>query len=158
MLQEQREEFAARNAETTELMKEIRNLADIKAVMGQLVESTKGQTAILERLVSSLKNQNNGGRREGFPIESAVQHVSAPVFPKSITYMVATITLLAFMAFGLYVYNSFIAEPRIEVVGVSNEPQQTIVPTSTQVEPNISNDQTVNVDYLESTQSATQEQ
>ena len=56
------------------------------------------------------------------------------------------------------VYNSFIAEPRIEVVGVSNEPQQTIVPTSTQVEPNISNDQTVNVDYLESTQSATQEQ
>ena len=44
MLQEQREEFAARNAETTELMKEIRNLADIKAVMGQLVESTKGQT------------------------------------------------------------------------------------------------------------------
>ena len=123
MLQEQREEFAARNAETTELMKEIRNLADIKAVMGQLVESTKGQTAILERLVSSLKNQNNGGRREGFPIESAVQHVSAPVFPKSITYMVATITLLAFMAFGLYVYNSFIAEPRIEVVGVSNEPQ-----------------------------------
>lgn len=158
MLQEQREEFAARNAETTELMKEIRNLADIKAVMGQLVESTKGQTAILERLVSSLKNQNNGGRREGFPIESAVQHVSAPVFPKSITYMVATITLLAFMAFGLYVYNSFIAEPRIEVVGVSNEPQQTIVPTSTQVEPNISNDQTVNVDSLESTQSATQEQ
>lgn len=158
MLQEQREEFAARNAETTELMKEIRNLADIKAVMGQLVESTKGQTAILERLVSSLKNQNNGGRREGFPIESTVQHVSAPVFPKSITYMVATITLLAFMAFGLYVYNSFIAEPRIEVVGVSNEPQQTIVPTSTQVEPNISNDQTVNVDSLESTQSATQEQ
>ena len=150
--------FAARNAETTELMKEIRNLADIKAVMGQLVESTKGQTAILERLVSSLKNQNNGGRREVFPIESAVQHVSAPVFPKSITYMVATITLLAFMAFGLYVYNSFIAEPRIEVVGVSNEPQQTIVPTSTQVEPNISNDQTVNVDSLESTQSATQEQ
>lgn len=56
------------------------------------------------------------------------------------------------------VYNSFIAEPRIEVVGVSNEPQQTIVPTSTQVEPNISNDQTVNVDSLESTQSATQEQ
>ena len=158
MLQEQREEFAARNAETTELMKEIRNLADIKAVMGQLVESTKGQTALLERLVSSLKNENNGGRREGFPIESAVQHVSAPVFPKSITYMVATITLLAFMAFGLYVYNSFIAEPRIEVVGVSNEPQQTIVPTSTQVESNISNDQTVNVDSLESTQSATQEQ
>ena len=91
-------------------------------------------------------------------LESTVQHVSAPVFPKSITYMVATITLLAFMAFGLYVYNSFIAEPRIEVVGVSNEPQQTIVPTSTQVEPNISNDQTVNVDSLESTQSATQEQ
>lgn len=110
------------------------------------------------RLVSSLKNQNNGGRREGFPIESAVQNVSAPVFPKSITYMVATITLLAFMAFGLYVYNSFIVEPMIEVVGVSNEPQQTIVPTSTQVEPNISNDQTVNVDSLESTQSATQEQ
>ena len=155
MLQEQKEEFAARNAESTELMKEIRNLADIKAVMGQLVESTKGQTVILERLVNSLKNQNNVGRRDDFSIESAEQPVSAPVFPKSIIYMVATITLLAFMAFGLYVYNSFIAEPRIEVVGVSNELQQTVAPSTTQVEPNSSNEQTVNVDSLESTQSAT---
>lgn len=155
MLQEQKEEFAARNAESTELMKEIRNLADIKAVMGQLVESTKGQTVILERLVNSLKNQNNAGRRDDLSIESAEQSVSAPVFPKSIIYMVATITLLAFMAFGLYVYNSFIAEPRIEVVGVSNELQQTVAPSTTQVEPNSSNEQTVNVDSLESTQSAT---
>lgn len=155
MLQEQKEEFAARNAESTELMKEIRNLADIKAVMGQLVESTKGQTVILERLVNSLKNQNNAGRRDDLSIESAEQPVSAPVFPKSIIYMVATITLLAFMAFGLYVYNSFIAEPRIEVVGVSNELQQTVAPSTTQVEPNSSNEQTVNVDSLESTQSAT---
>lgn len=46
----------------------------------------------------------------------------------------------------------------LRLLAVSNEPQQTIVPTSTQVEPNISNDQTVNVDSLESTQSATQEQ
>ena len=155
MLQEQKEEFAARNAESTELMKEIRNLADIKAVMGQLVESTKGQTVILERLVNSLKNQNNAGRRDDLSIESAEQPVSAPVFPKSIIYMVATITLLAFMAFGLYVYNSFIAEPRIEVVGVSNELQQTVDPSTTQIEPNSSNEQTVNVDSLESTQSAT---
>ena len=155
MLQEQKEEFAARNAESTELMKEIRNLADIKAVMGQLVESTKGQTVILERLVNSLKNQNNAGRRDDLSIESAEQPVSAPVFPKSIIYMVATITLLAFMAFGLYVYNSFIVEPRIEVVGVSNELQQTVAPSTTQVEPNSSNEQTVNVDSLESTQSAT---
>lgn len=155
MLQEQKEEFAARNAESTELMKEIRNLADIKAVMGQLVESTKGQTVILERLVNSLKNQNNAGRRDDLSIESAEQPVSAPVFPKSIIYMVATITLLAFMAFGLYVYNSFIVEPRIEVVGVSNELQQTVAPSTTQVEPNSSNEQTVNVDSLELTQSAT---
>ena len=155
MLQEQKEEFAARNAESTELMKEIRNLADIKAVMGQLVESTKGQTVILERLVNSLKNQNNAGRRDDLSIESAEQPVSAPVFLMSIIYMVATITLLAFMAFGLYVYNSFIAEPRIEVVGVSNELQQTVAPSTTQVEPNSSNEQTVNVDSLESTQSAT---
>lgn len=157
MLQEQREEFAARNAETTELMKEIRNLADIKAVMGQLVESTKGQTVILERLVNSLKNQNNGGRRDGLSIESSEKPVSTQVFPKGITYMVATITLFAFMAFGLYVYNSFIAEPRIDVVGVANEPQHTVVPSNAQVEPNISNAQTVNVDSLESIQSATQE-
>ena len=57
MLQEQREEFAARNAETTELMKEIRNLADIKAVMGQLVESTKVRQQYLRDWLVALKTR-----------------------------------------------------------------------------------------------------
>ena len=117
MLQEQKEEFVARNAETIELMKEIRNLADIKSVMGQLVESSKGQTVILERLANSLKNQNTN-----------MQHVqngnhavmSSYKFPKSITYMVATIAFLAFTALGLYVYNTFFVEPKVEVVKTHN--------------------------------------
>ena len=113
MLQEQREEFVAKNAETTDLIKEIRNLADIKAVMRELVESTKGQTAILERLVIGLNNQQKDSRMADSSRVAEVKTVATQVFPKSITYMVATITLLSFMAFGLYVYNSFVAKKHL---------------------------------------------
>lgn len=108
ILQEQREEFIDRNSEITDLMKEIRNLADIKSVMGQLVESTKGQTVILERLVSSLNNQHKDSQKVDYFHPSEEKTVATQVFPKSIIYMVATITLLSFMAFGLYVYNSLV--------------------------------------------------
>ena len=114
MLQEQREEFIARNAETIELMKEIRNLADTKVVMNQLVETTKGQSAILEKLANSLKNQNvtSGGFREAEYGND--KGIVTPAFPKSIVYMVATITALAFMSFGLYAYNTFIEKSKVK--------------------------------------------
>ena len=76
--------------------------------MGQLVESTKGQTVILERLVSSLNNQHKDSQKVDYFHPSEEKTVATQVFPKSIIYMVATITLLSFMAFGLYVYNSLV--------------------------------------------------
>lgn len=158
MLQEQREEFVAKNAETTDLIKEIRNLADIKAVMRELVESTKGQTAILERLVIGLNNQQKDSRMADSSRVAEVKTVATQVFPKSITYMVATITLLSFMAFGLYVYNSFVAKPKIEAIGVSNELQQTKVPSNTQVVSDVSKAQRVKIDSLKKISSPTQKQ
>lgn len=158
MLQEQREEFVAKNAETTDLIKEIRNLADIKAVMRELVESTKGQTAILERLVIGLNNQQKGSRMDDSSRVAEVKTVATQVFPKSITYMVATITLLSFMAFGLYVYNSFVAKPKIEAIGVSNELQQTKLPSNTQVVSDVSKAQRVKIDSLKKISSPTQKQ
>lgn len=118
MMQEQRDEFADRNAETLELMKEIRNLADIKTVMGQLVESTKGQNAMLEQLVRSIQLQDSSNHVADNMLNNNIPTIEAPKFPESIVYMVATITLIVVMAFGLYIYNSFIAEPQIGVVSM----------------------------------------
>ncbi len=126
MLQEQREEFASRSAETTELMKEIRNLADVKTVMAQLLESTKNQTTALTGLASSLKHRT---------IASAVDErvtdttVNMPIqFPKSIVYMVAAIVGIITMAFGLYVYNSFFVSSKSEHLGTYiNQPQQPVI-------------------------------
>jgi len=124
MMQEQSEEFAARNSETIELMKEIRNLADIKTVMGQLVESTKSQTAMLEQLARSIKHQGSSNHATDNMLNNGIPTtIEAPKFPKSIVYMIATITLFVTMAFGIYIYNSFIAKPQIEVVSTPiNQP------------------------------------
>ena len=156
MLQEQREEFAARNAGTTELMKEIHNLADIKDTIGQLVESTKGQTVILERLVNSLNNQHKDSCMADLSHVEEEKTVATQVVPQNITYMVAIITLLSFMAFGLYVYNSFVAKPKIEVVGASNELQQTTASSKIRVVSDVNKDQTVKIDPLETISGTTQ--
>lgn len=150
MLKEQREEFADRNTETTELMKEIRNLADIKAAIGQLVESEKCQASMLERLVSCLNNQYKDSHMADFSHTEEEKTVETQVFPMSIIYMVAIITLLSFMAFGLYVYNSFVAKPKIEVVGVSNGLQQTTASSNIQVVSDVNKEQIVKkIDSLE---------
>lgn len=156
MLQEQREEFAARNAGTTELMKEIHNLADIKDTIGQLVESTKGQTVILERLVNSLNNQHKDSCMADLSHVEEEKTVATQVVPQNITYMVAIITLLSFIAFGLYVYNSFVAKPKIEVVGASNELQQTTASSKIRVVSDVNKDQTVKIDPLETISGTTQ--
>ena len=110
MLQEQREEFIARNAETTELMKEIRNLAEVKSAMCQLVESSKVQTVILENLVQSIKKQQSNNLYNDYQTGTVKQG-----FPKSIVYMVAAMLLIAVMSLGLYVYNSFMVTPKVEL-------------------------------------------
>lgn len=150
MLKEQREEFADRNTETTELMKEIRNLADVKAAIGQLVESEKCQASMLERLVSCLNNQYQDSHMADFSHAEEEKTVATQVFPMSIIYMVAIITLLSFMAFGLYVYNSFVAKPKIEVVGVSNGLQQTTASSNIQIVSDVNKEQIVKkIDSLE---------
>ena len=150
MLKEQREEFADRNTETTEFMKEIRNLADIKVAIGQLVESEKCQASMLERLVSCLNNQYKDSHMADSSHAEEEKTVETQVFPMSIIYMVAIITLLSFMAFGLYVYNSFVAKPKIEVVGVSNGLQQTTASSNIQVVSDVNKEQIVKkIDSLE---------
>lgn len=124
MLQERREAFTARSAETTDLLEEIRNLADIKTVMSQLLESTRTQTNMLECLANDIKHSNSSKNedRKYAPMPPIV----APQFPKSIVYMVATIAAIAVIALGLYVYNSFIAKPKIEVVTPVVQSQEVI--------------------------------
>lgn len=105
MLQEQREEFASRSEDTIELMKEIRNLADIKTIMNQLLESTKNQTAALNGLASNLEHYTStpivNEQRSEMPISMPIQ------FPKSIVYIGIIIVIIISLIFGLYVYNSF---------------------------------------------------
>lgn len=114
MLQTQREEFVTRSAETTDLMEEIRNLADIKTVMAKLLESTKNQTTALNELATSLKHRNAATVMDERVPEASV---STPIqFPKSIVYMVAVIAIIITMAFGLYVYNSFFTSSENEPV------------------------------------------
>lgn len=95
ILQGQRDEFVSRFSESTDFMKEVHNLSDMKVVMKQLVESTEKQTSMLEQLVQGLKSQGaQYGHGENSPI------IVTPKFPKSIVYMFAAITLVALMALG----------------------------------------------------------
>lgn len=118
-LQEQREEFVARNAEMIELLKEIRNLGDVKSAMVKLVESSKGQANLLEQMVRGQKNQNITNQNVG-----QVNNASVYKFPKTVVGMIAAITVVAFMALGLYVYNTFFEAPRVEVVAMPKMQQK----------------------------------
>ena len=105
VLQEQRDDYTFRFAETAELMKEIHNLADIKTVMVQLLEFSKNQTAALNELAISLKQCKvapvMNGREPEISTSASIQ------FPRSVVYMVVAIIIIITMALGLYVYNSF---------------------------------------------------
>ena len=101
LMQNQREELVARSQETITLMKEIKNLADTKSVMSQILDATKNQTIMLERLSNSIKQQPN----TDYAVEDVVS--SKVEFPKSIVYMVASITVGVFAALGIYIYNTF---------------------------------------------------
>ena len=110
-LQEQREEFAARSEETITLMKEIKNLAEVKSVMSQVLEATKNQTAAIERLANSLKNQPNGSYTQT-TVETTSFNPKIEL-PKSIVYMVAVITISAVASLGIYIYTTFVEKPKV---------------------------------------------
>lgn len=118
MMQGQREEFAARSEETITLMKEIKNLAEVKSVMSQVLEATKNQTAAIERLANSLKNQSNGSYTQ-----TAVETTSFNPkieLPRSIIYMVAVIAISAVASLGIYIYTTFVEKPKVTTI--TNKP------------------------------------
>ena len=117
-LQEQREEFAARSEETITLMKEIKNLAEVKSVMSQVLEATKNQTAAIERLASSLKNQSNGSYAQT-TVETTSFNPKIEL-PRSIVYMVAVITISAVASLGIYIYTTFVEKPKVTTI--TNKP------------------------------------
>ena len=127
LMQGQREELAARSEETITLMKEIKNLADTKSVMSQILDATKNQTIMLERLSNGLRNHSNTPNAVGEVESSKIE------FPKSITYMVGAIMVIAVMAFGLYVYNSFVVKPKVEVVSMISQNSQQFQSAKSQV-------------------------
>ena len=94
MLQEQHEEILAKYSEPTDFMKVIHNLSEIKAEMGQLVESAKGQTSMLEQLVCGLKAQSVATQSAPYIHGENAPIIVTPKFPKSIVYMVAAIALI----------------------------------------------------------------
>jgi biopolymer transport protein ExbB/TolQ len=105
MLQEQNEDMIKRNEDLTEFIREIRSLADIKNTMSDLVESTKKQTSILEKIVDSLKHQKNVVHSPNEVSSDNLEALKFPTFPKSIIIMMSIITFLVFIALGIYIYN-----------------------------------------------------
>lgn len=114
MMQGQREEFAARSEETITLMKEIKNLAEVKSVMSQVLEATKNQTAAIERLANSLKNQSNGSYAQT-TVETTSFNPKIEL-PRSIVYMVAVITISAVASLGIYIYTTFVEKPKVTTI------------------------------------------
>lgn len=130
LLHEQRKELAARSEETISLMKEIKNLADIKLVMSQVLEATKNQTNAIDRLANSLRLQSNGSH------VATNDHSFTPKIelPKSVKYMVTAIAVSAVASLGIYIFTTFIKEPQTKHVIVSSTPKQdniTMEPDST---------------------------
>jgi predicted nuclease with TOPRIM domain len=105
MLQEQNEDLIKRNEDLTEFIREIRSLADVKNTMSDLVESTKKQTSILEKIVDSLKHQKNVVHSPNEVSSDNLEALKFPTFPKSIIIMMSIITFLVFIALGIYIYN-----------------------------------------------------
>lgn len=129
LLQEQREQFANKNNETSDLMIEIRNLVDLKNVMEQFVDSNRDQTRMIEKLVLSIKQKENDNLISDISkTESSSTEYSK--YPRSIVYMLAVITFVSIIALGLYIYNSFMPESKIEVV---TSPQNELYSTETNI-------------------------
>lgn len=100
-LNEQKEELLTRSKEFTDLIKEIQNLSGTKVAMEELVKSTKEQSCILQKLTDEFKKHNN------YPIE-----IPSMKFPKKIISMFIAITVMVFITFGVYIYNSFFVKTR----------------------------------------------
>ena len=132
LLQEQRDEFATRSEETITLMKEIKNLAEVKSVMSQVLEATKNQTNAIERLANSLRNHSNDPH-----MSTAVgaTDISPKIeLPKSIVYMVAVITISAVASLGIYIYTTFVEKPKVATMAnspISKQASTIVVADST---------------------------
>ncbi len=114
MVLAQREELFARYADMPDIIQEIKNLADVKSVMTQILDSTKEQSKILDRLCGILNNQSVQKQEPILNECSEVATVSQTIqFPKVIVYMVAVIMFVVLAAFGVYIYNSFIVRPKV---------------------------------------------
>jgi hypothetical protein len=86
--------------------------------MSQVLEATKNQTAAIERLANSLKNQSNGSYTQ-----TAVETTSFNPkieLPRSIVYMVAVITISAVASLGIYIYTTFVEKPKVTTI--TNKP------------------------------------
>ena len=89
MLQEQ-----CNYSDPADFMKVIHNLSEIKDVMGQLAESAKTQTSMLEQLVGSVNAQSVVTQSAPYIHDENASVIVTPKFPKGIVYLAVAITLI----------------------------------------------------------------
>lgn len=130
MLLAQREELFASYADMPDVIKEIRNLAEVKSVMMQMLEANKEQSKLLDKVYNVL-NRPIVPKQDAIRTETEVNRITETQvqFPKVIIYMVGIITMVVLATFGIYVYKSFIAKPNNMPAATSSLVEQT--PTST---------------------------
>lgn len=151
ILQQQRDEFISHSGDITTVIEEIRSITEIKTVVTKLLESAKDHTSTLSELVSNLKHCEIS--RLG-NVSKAETVIPSPIqFPKTLVYMMAGMVVIIFMAFGLYIYNSFFATSCNEntVPFISTHEGQNISVTMQEgndLKQTIVKDTTVNIDTI----------
>lgn len=105
-LQEQQEKFLEKYAENTEFLREIKKLGEVKTVMSQLLDSTKSQTSLLEKLNSNIIHLKSHDLDNGYNYKDRGENANLK-FPQSIIFMNVFISVIAFLTFAIYIYNSF---------------------------------------------------
>ena len=131
MVLAQREELLASYADMPDVIKEIRNLAEVKSVMMQMLEANKEQSKLLDKVYNALNRPIVPIKQDAIRTETEVNRITETQvqFPKVIIYMVGIITMVVLATFGIYVYKSFIAQPNNMPAATSSLVEQT--PTST---------------------------
>ena len=131
MVLAQREELFASYADMPDVIKEIRNLAEVKTVMMQMLDANKEQSKLLDKVYNVLNRPIVPIKQDAIKDETEVNRITETQvqFPKVIIYMVGIITMVVLATFGIYVYKSFIAKPNNMPAATSSLVEQT--PTST---------------------------
>lgn len=144
MVLAQREELFASYADMPDVIKEIRNLAEVKSVMMQMLDANKEQSKLLDKVYNVLNHPIVPIKQDAIRNETAENATTETQvqFPKVIIYMVGIITMVVLATFGIYVYNSFIAKPKIPAVTSSVVGQALSSPFSQQ---NVNVQETSNV-------------